>query len=144
MELMYGFREAAGESWTSRDPWWNGNPPVRLRLKNQEGLRGSTQGNAGEEAEDSELTSGSITSLTDNQFWGRAGQTAGQWRMVQNDESRALDTTGMKYGSALRFESNPEYQVTRDPITWGFTFQSYWVFMTTFPMPAHGSQHRPD
>ena len=28
-----GFKQAAGDSWIAKDPWWNGRPVIRLLLR---------------------------------------------------------------------------------------------------------------
>lgn len=64
----FRFKAQAGETWMDQDPWWNGRPPIMLRLK-QDGRMEAASDAPG--------------------LWGRRGQPAGHYR-VSEEEGRSV------------------------------------------------------
>jgi len=102
------FKAAAGEGWTSRDPWWQGEAPIKMRLTN----------------------SGDVVAVTDARpFYGQAGHVSGCWSAKYDavHGTTVVDVIGQ-----------PPYHVCRHAPTWGVYMESCWCVWTAFDMPCRG------
>jgi len=91
-----------------RDPWWRGDPPIKLRL----------------------TSSGNVLAVTDARpFYGSAGHVSGNWH-AQID---AVHGT-----TIVEANRQPPYRVHRHAPTWGVYMESCWAVWTAFEMPPRG------
>jgi len=110
------FKAAAGVNWTQRDPWWRGDPPIKLRL-----TRDASYGT---------YRSGNVVAVTDARpFYGPAGHVSGNWHAQIDD---VHDTT------IVEANRQPPYRVYRHAPTWGIYMESCWCVWTAFEMPPRG------
>jgi len=69
----FRFKAAAGGSWTAEDPWWRGEPAIRLQLRDD----------------------GFVVALSDARpFWGKRGQLGGKWSAKEGRHGTTVGING--------------------------------------------------
>jgi len=102
------FKAAAGPMWMQRDPWWQGRPPIKLRL---------------------ELGGNTVAVNDTRPFYGATGHISGHW------SSRMEPSMGT---TIVEANEQPPYKVYRHAPTWGIYMESCWQVWTAFDMPPRG------
>ena len=110
LEWSFRFKSAAGDGWIDRDPWWNGQEPIMLKLREDH----------------------KVQALNDARpFWGVQGQIAGQWHFEPG-------SAACHEPSVVTMNGHPSYVVRRHPAHWGVFMESCWCVWTGFPMAPSG------
>uniref|UniRef100_A0A7S3JQG3 Uncharacterized protein n=1 Tax=Aureoumbra lagunensis TaxID=44058 RepID=A0A7S3JQG3_9STRA len=127
LEWNFRFKEAAGESWTTFDPYWQGKPATSVRFYSD----GTTSRNSScRKSAEEEVTQPS--SFLDGVHV--------EWRWGDGDGRRASGTwPNSKIRARVDGQDVPTYIISRHPKHKGFIMQSCWVLYTAFPMPPKGT-----
>ena len=118
----FRFKQQAGEMWTAADPWWNGQPPIQLRLCADDTVRPVNDAMP---------------------FWGPAGQPVGTWCFEPGHwASRSVPPSQRlrpDQPAVVTMNGHPSYTVRRHPKHWGVFLESCWCVWTAFPMAPRGA-----
>eukprot|EP00931_Biecheleriopsis_adriatica_P103331 TRINITY_DN78183_c0_g1_i1.p1 TRINITY_DN78183_c0_g1~~TRINITY_DN78183_c0_g1_i1.p1 ORF type:complete len:289 (+),score=40.00 TRINITY_DN78183_c0_g1_i1:30-869(+) len=107
----FRFKEMAGDAWTSRDPWWHGQAPVKVWFR----LGGAVE------------RSDSL-----------AVQIQWRWGTSTTGEPGSGDQPATSMKCSVNGRDVPTYIFGRHPLHGGFLMHSCWALYTAFPMPAKG------
>eukprot|EP00614_Pseudopedinella_elastica_P001850 CAMPEP_0172600926 /NCGR_PEP_ID=MMETSP1068-20121228/21078_1 /TAXON_ID=35684 /ORGANISM="Pseudopedinella elastica, Strain CCMP716" /LENGTH=303 /DNA_ID=CAMNT_0013401747 /DNA_START=154 /DNA_END=1065 /DNA_ORIENTATION=+ len=150
-EWCMRFKSAAGAHFKDLDPWWNGRPPLRLKLllgQFEPGPEAASRTNSADRAQTPGTTPGTtegeaaerlggvdesmlVVPVAPNfsQFWGHVGSPAGHWEYRINPVHGCAE---------VRVNGFPSYLVGRHPRHGGVYMHSSWVVWTAFEMPPKG------
>lgn len=118
----FRFKAQAGEMWTQADPWWQGQPPIELKLCADDTVRPVKDALP---------------------LWGPAGQPVGTWRFDPGHwASRSVRPSQRSQPdrpAVVTMNGHPSYTIRRHPKHWGVFLESCWCVWTTFPMAPRGA-----
>ena len=140
----FRFKEAAGQDWTSFDPWYNGQPCRKMVfLENGTVKNYVPQGTSSNVLQDPRFGYAMNSDVRDDTTASANGHpalldppVAMNWRFL----TRPLDMPARPLGSYVRIAVDgrdvPTYCVRRSPTNnWGFIFESCWGVFCSFEMP---------
>lgn len=112
----FRFKEMAGEAWTSEDPWWNDQPPVKVWFR-PGGAVERDPGFAGIHIE-----------------W--------RWGNSSTREPGSGSPPAACVKCTVGGRDVPSYLCGRHPVHGGFFMHSCWALYTAFPMPPKHEDER--
>eukprot|EP00300_Choanocystis_sp_HF-7_P022063 c21195_g1_i1.p1 GENE.c21195_g1_i1~~c21195_g1_i1.p1 ORF type:complete len:363 (+),score=63.29 c21195_g1_i1:47-1090(+) len=128
MQWDFRFKQVAGTDWVAHDPYWNGEPPVKVRFHPDGGV--TRRGDRFEVPNPLNITW---------RFTRRSPRSATRARHArdpQGTERRPRRDSSKYIVASINGRDVPTYVVSRYAANWGFIMQSCWTVYMSFPMPG--------